>query len=94
MDVAYNVLGIDIIVEGGNYRLMKRPDVHSAADHTFVKEEDALDYPTIVKNALNEPVLIVAAGAFGSHIGHLIAWFDEQGNVIGWEGDSVHVINF
>lgn len=67
---------------------MKRPEKHNKTNY---EDEESLYYPTIIWNEIQKPVLIVSSGAFGTHIGHLIAWFDDLGNIIGWGGDSIHV---
>lgn len=108
MHIAKQVFGIDIIIEGGIHLLMRRPQNASSTRGVSgidvdwqwdsnrngnIELDEATKYPTVIRNLLGERVIIVASGAHSEYIGDLEVWFDDYGNVIGWDGDSIEVSN-
>lgn len=91
MDIALNVFGIDIIVSVEYVYVMKRPDIFEESSTLKGNKRIFEDYPTVIWNSIGKPILYVTTRSSGTHIGHLVAWFDSAGNVVGWEGDSVEV---
>ncbi len=78
MRIAEAVTGIDVIVGG-----------HS---HTYLSASDpdrAGAYPTFVTNPEGTLVPIVQAYAYSKYLGHLEVTFDDEGNVIWAQGDTI-----
>ncbi|MBO7244987.1 MAG: bifunctional metallophosphatase/5'-nucleotidase [Alphaproteobacteria bacterium] len=66
----------------------------SAHTHTLLsnnpnEENSKGGYPVVVPDKNGKNVLIVSAGYGGHHVGHLKAIFDEKGEVVSFEGDTV-----
>uniref|UniRef100_A0A1L8ECN7 apyrase n=1 Tax=Haematobia irritans TaxID=7368 RepID=A0A1L8ECN7_HAEIR len=49
------------------------------------------DYPTEVVHASGHRVLIVQAGAYAKYVGNLTVFFDDEGNVVDFEGDPIYM---
>ncbi|XP_046802612.1 apyrase isoform X3 [Lucilia cuprina] len=51
------------------------------------------DYPTQVTHASGHRVLIVQAGAYAKYVGNLTVYFDDDGNVVDFEGAPIYMSN-
>ncbi|XP_065365256.1 apyrase isoform X3 [Calliphora vicina] len=51
------------------------------------------DYPTQVTHATGHRVLIVQAGAYAKYVGNLTVYFDDEGNVVDFEGAPIYMDN-
>lgn len=49
------------------------------------------DYPTQVIHASGHRVLIVQAGAYAKYVGNLTVFFDDNGDVVDFEGDPIYM---
>ncbi|XP_075154887.1 apyrase-like isoform X4 [Haematobia irritans] len=51
------------------------------------------DYPTIIDHSSGRKVLIVQAGAYAKYVGNLTVFFDDEGNVVDFEGAPLYMDN-
>ncbi len=80
--LAQTVPGIHIIVGGHSHTVLSNdPD----------NKEAVGDYPTVVINSEQKPVLIVTAGVFGRYVGRLDVEFNEQNIPVSWSGNALFV---
>ncbi|XP_012530610.1 apyrase isoform X2 [Monomorium pharaonis] len=74
---------IDVIVGGHSHTFLYSgppPSIDTPAD----------EYPVVVtQNETNRTVLIVQAAAFTKYLGNLTVWFDDQGEVVDWDGNPL-----
>ncbi|XP_070168427.1 apyrase [Polyergus mexicanus] len=74
---------IDVIVGGHSHTFLYTgppPFIDTPVD----------EYPIVVtQNATNRTVLIVQAAAFTKYLGNLTVWFDNQGEVVDWDGNPL-----
>ena len=82
--LAKELSDIDIIVSAHSHTLLSN-------DPTEKEAKGA--YPIIIKNKDDKNVLIVSAGIGGHHIGKLIADFDENGEIVSFEGNTIPIDN-
>ncbi|RLW68343.1 MAG: hypothetical protein B6D68_03810 [spirochete symbiont of Stewartia floridana] len=54
--------------------------------HTLVQGDD---YPTVLRSASDEPVLVVQAGSYNKYLGNLTVTFDDAGVATSWWGDPI-----
>jgi len=66
--------------------------------HTFLYTGDppgphtpSGDYPTEVIHSSGHRVLIVQASAYARYVGNLIVYFDDNGDVLDYEGDPLYM---
>ncbi len=77
--LAQNSTDIDIIISAHTHTLLSNnPEEKNAKG----------GYPLVIKNKNGEKVLIVSAGIGGHHIGKLTAFFDKNGLVHSFSGDT------
>ncbi|XP_026838738.1 apyrase [Drosophila erecta] len=75
---------IDVIVGSHSHTFLYTgvpPGPHSAAG----------DYPTEVIHSSGHRVLIVQASAYARYVGNLIVYFDDNGDVLDFEGDPLYM---
>ncbi|KZV91650.1 Metallo-dependent phosphatase [Exidia glandulosa HHB12029] len=48
-------------------------------------------YPTVVRNRRGEDVLVATAYRYGEYLGFLNVAFGPRGNVVGWQGEPIHM---
>ncbi|MBB5173390.1 bifunctional metallophosphatase/5'-nucleotidase [Texcoconibacillus texcoconensis] len=75
LSLAANVEGIDVIVGGHSHTILQEPYV-------------------VTENAAGEemsPTVIVQAGEYGQYLGHVNVGFDENGDVIDYDGQLIDV---
>ncbi len=77
--LAQQLTDIDIIVSGHTHTLLSNSSDENAQG----------PYPVIVQNPQNKPVLIVSAGIGGHHVGRLSVTFDETGEIVSFNGDTI-----
>ena len=80
LEIAAAVPGLDAVIGG-----------HS---HTYLSSSDPGrhgPYPTWVSRDDGAMVPVVQAGGYGKHVGHLVLTFDDAGNLIHAEGDTLLV---
>ncbi|EZA61540.1 apyrase isoform X2 [Ooceraea biroi] len=74
---------IDVIVGGHSHTFLYTgppPFIDTPAD----------EYPVVVtQDETNRTVLIVQAAAYTKYLGNLTVWFDEQGEVVDWDGNPI-----
>ncbi|KAL6438701.1 hypothetical protein ACFW04_004599 [Cataglyphis niger] len=74
---------IDVIVGGHSHTFLYTgppPFIDTPVD----------EYPVVVtQNETNRTVLIVQAAAFTKYLGNLTVWFDDQGEVVDWDGNPL-----
>nr|KAF7438278.1 hypothetical protein H0235_000669 [Vespula pensylvanica] len=81
--MAANCPLLDVIVGGHSHTFL-----YSGPPPFIDTPED--DYPVIVtQENTNRTVLIVQAAAFTKYLGNLTVWFDDQGEVVDWEGNPI-----
>jgi len=80
VDLAAQVDGIDVIVGGHSHTLLSSTDPAAAGP-----------YPTVVASPSGDPVLVVQAEAYGKYLGQLVVTFDDDGDILSWEGAPVLV---
>lgn len=49
------------------------------------------DYPTQITHASGHRVLIVQAGAYAKYVGNLTVFFDDDGNIVDFEGAPLYM---
>jgi 5'-nucleotidase/UDP-sugar diphosphatase len=79
LDLAGSIDGIDVIVGGHSHTLLG------------TAEGAAGPYPTVVASASGEPVLVVTAGEWGSHLGRLDVTFTGDGLVKSYGGAPIFI---
>ncbi|XP_077260308.1 apyrase isoform X2 [Temnothorax americanus] len=81
--MAANCPLIDVIVGGHSHTFLYSgppPSIDAPAD----------EYPVVVtQNETDRTVLIVQAAAFTKYLGNLTVWFDDQGEVVDWDGNPL-----
>ncbi|KYM99521.1 5'-nucleotidase [Cyphomyrmex costatus] len=74
---------IDVIVGGHSHTFLYSgppPFIDTPVD----------EYPVVVtQNETNRTVLIVQAAAYTKYLGNLTVWFDDQGEVVDWDGNPL-----
>jgi len=78
LDLAAKVKGVDIIVGGHSHTLVS--NLYAAT---------AGEYPTVVTNTEDNPVLVVQVGEYGKYLGRLDVIFDQEGLLTKWSGDTI-----
>ncbi|XP_076182577.1 apyrase isoform X1 [Ptiloglossa arizonensis] len=74
---------IDLIVGGHSHTFL-----YSGEPPFIDIPED--EYPVVVvQENTNRTVLIVQAAAFTKYLGNLTVWFDEEGEVVDWDGNPI-----
>ncbi|XP_020284123.1 apyrase isoform X2 [Pseudomyrmex gracilis] len=74
---------IDVIVGGHSHTFL-----YTGTPPSIDVPKD--EYPVIVtQNESNRTVLIVQAAAYTKYLGNLTVWFDEQGEVVDWDGNPI-----
>lgn len=74
---------IDVIVGGHSHTFL-----YTGPPPFIDTPED--EYPVVVtQNETNRIVLIVQAAAFTKYLGNLTVWFDDQGEVVDWDGNPL-----
>ncbi|XP_011253188.1 apyrase isoform X2 [Camponotus floridanus] len=74
---------IDVIVGGHSHTFL-----YTGPPPFIDTPED--EYPVVVtQNETNRTVLIVQAAAFTKYLGNLTVWFDDQGEVVDWDGNPL-----
>lgn len=74
---------IDVIVGGHSHTFL-----YSGPPPFIDTPED--EYPVVVtQNETNRTVLIVQAAAYTKYLGNLTVWFDDQGEVVDWDGNPI-----
>ncbi|KAL0123039.1 hypothetical protein PUN28_007578 [Cardiocondyla obscurior] len=74
---------IDVIVGGHSHTFL-----YSGPPPSNDTPED--EYPVVVvQNETNRTVLIVQAAAYTKYLGNLTVWFDDQGEVVDWDGNPL-----
>lgn len=51
------------------------------------------DYPTVVDHSSGHRVLIVQAAAYAKYVGNITVFFDNEGNVVDFEGAPIYMAN-
>ncbi len=95
--ILLNHIGIDKDIELAQ-QLSDVDIIVSAHTHTLLSnnpnEKDAKGgYPVVIKNKDNKNVLIVSAGIGGHHVGKLSVEFDEKGEILAYQGDTIPMDN-
>ncbi|WP_207461726.1 bifunctional metallophosphatase/5'-nucleotidase [Azospirillum sp. SYSU D00513] len=80
--LAAAVEGVDVFVGGHSHTLLSNSDPKAAGP-----------YPHVARSRTGEPVLVVQAGAYGTHLGRLEVTFDGRGVLTGWSGDTELLAN-
>ncbi|MDR3203800.1 MAG: bifunctional metallophosphatase/5'-nucleotidase [Deltaproteobacteria bacterium] len=80
LELASKVEGLDLVVGG---------DSHSYLGTG--RTDDVGPYPIIVSSPSGRQVLVVTSGFGGRYLGRLIVDFDQQGQALGWYGESVAI---
>ncbi|MBF9035095.1 multifunctional 2',3'-cyclic-nucleotide 2'-phosphodiesterase/5'-nucleotidase/3'-nucleotidase [Rhodobacterales bacterium HKCCE2091] len=78
-EIAAAVTGLDLIVGGHSHTLLSNAYADDAAG----------PYPTMATNPDGVEVPIVQAYAYSKYLGHLVATFDDDGNLVSAEGDTM-----
>ncbi|XP_058056197.1 apyrase-like [Anopheles bellator] len=73
---------VDVVVGGHSHTLLHN------GNGTDWPDTPTASYPIVVEQPSGRQVLIVQAGSFAKYVGHLVVYFDEQGEVVRWEGDT------
>ncbi|XP_053681193.1 apyrase-like [Anopheles nili] len=73
---------VDVVVGGHSHTLLHTGD---ASDFPDVPTDN---YPFVVEQPTGRRVLIVQAGSFTKYLGHLVVYFDENGEAMRWEGNT------
>ncbi|XP_011696071.1 PREDICTED: apyrase isoform X2 [Wasmannia auropunctata] len=74
---------IDVIVGGHSHTFL-----YSGPPPFIDTPED--EYPVVIKqNETDRTVLIVQAAAYTKYLGNLTVWFDDQGEVVDWDGNPL-----
>ncbi|XP_017759918.1 PREDICTED: apyrase [Eufriesea mexicana] len=74
---------VDVIVGGHSHTFL-----YSGPPPFIDQPED--EYPVVVvQEKTNRTVLIVQAAAFTKYLGNLTVWFDQQGEVVDWDGNPI-----
>ncbi|KAH0953052.1 hypothetical protein HN011_001822 [Eciton burchellii] len=74
---------IDVIVGGHSHSFL-----YTGPPPFIDTPED--EYPVVVvQSETNRTVLIVQAAAYTKYLGNLTVWFDEQGEVVDWDGNPL-----
>uniref|UniRef100_A0A182K4G0 Apyrase n=1 Tax=Anopheles christyi TaxID=43041 RepID=A0A182K4G0_9DIPT len=80
--IAHECPDVDVVVGGHSHTLLHTGNV------TDWPDMPAASYPVVVEQNSGRRVLIVQAGSFTKYIGHLVVYFDENGEAIRWEGNT------
>lgn len=75
--LAAAVDGVDVVVGGHSHTLLSNSDAKAAGP-----------YPWVGRSKSGEPVLVVQAGSYGTHLGRLDVTLDAAGVVSAWSGDA------
>lgn len=78
LEIAANVLGIDVIVGGHSHTLLSNTD-----------EKAVGPYPTMVKGPDGHEVPVVTAYSYGKYLGDLAVTWDDAGNVVTADGAPI-----
>ena len=81
------VQGVDVAIAGGGDDLLQNP-ARPDADELLPGDVGQGPYPTMLKDALNNDVVMVTTEGQYSYIGKLSVSFDGAGNVTGFGADS------
>ncbi|KAG5347126.1 APY Apyrase, partial [Acromyrmex charruanus] len=74
---------IDVIVGGHSHTFL-----YSGSPPFIDTPQD--EYPVVVtQNETDRTVLIVQAAAYTKYLGNLTVWFDDQGEVVDWDGNPI-----
>ncbi|XP_050084841.1 apyrase-like [Anopheles aquasalis] len=73
---------VDVVVGGHSHSLLHNGDASGWPDTPIDS------YPIVVDQPAGRKVLVVQAGSYTKYIGHLVVYFDEQGEVVRWEGNT------
>ncbi|EGI62821.1 5'-nucleotidase [Acromyrmex echinatior] len=74
---------VDVIVGGHSHTFL-----YSGSPPFIDTPQD--EYPVIVtQNETDRTVLIVQAAAYTKYLGNLTVWFDDQGEVVDWDGNPI-----
>ena len=91
--ILLNHIGIDedvkLVRELTDVDIVVSAHTHTLLSNNPSEKEAKGSYPVVVPDKEGKKVLIVSAGYGGHHVGHLKAFFDEKGEVISFEGDTV-----
>ncbi|XP_043280622.1 apyrase [Venturia canescens] len=81
--MAENCPSVDVIVGGHSHTFL-----YSGPPPFIDTAED--EYPVEVRQKdTNRTVLIVQAAAYTKYLGNLTVWFDNDGEIVDWEGDPI-----
>nr|XP_002736173.1 PREDICTED: 5'-nucleotidase-like [Saccoglossus kowalevskii] len=85
LEIAEKVRGVDLVIGGHSHTLLYSGEPPVPED---VAEGP---YPTLVNSAheLSYIVPVVTAYRYGKYLGHLQLTFDDDGNLVGWEGNPI-----
>ncbi|XP_053669557.1 apyrase-like [Anopheles marshallii] len=84
-DIARQCPEVDVIVGGHSHTLLHTGEV------TDWPDMPAGSYPFVVAQDSGRQVLIVQAGSFTKYVGHLLVYFDENGEAVRWEGNTEYL---
>ncbi|XP_062562831.1 apyrase-like [Armigeres subalbatus] len=83
--IAAKCSDVDIVVGGHSHTFLYNGSTEGFPDSA----EDV--YPVVVEQTSGRNVLVVQASCFTKFIGRLTAYFDEDGNLIHWEGNPIYL---
>ncbi|KAL6259899.1 hypothetical protein P5V15_009810 [Pogonomyrmex californicus] len=74
---------VDVIIGGHSHTFL-----YSGPPPFIDRPED--EYPVVVmQNKTGRTVLIVQAAAFTKYLGNLTVWFDDEGEIVDWDGNPI-----
>ncbi len=84
--LAAQISGVDVFIGADSETLLS--NIFAVAGGRYTADVDG-PYPTVVRSASNEPVLIVQAFRHNRYLGRLDVTFDANGVPIRWNGDAI-----
>jgi 5'-nucleotidase/UDP-sugar diphosphatase len=85
-ELAAQVSGVDVFIGADSETLLS--NIYAAAGGRYTARADG-PYPTVVRSASNEPVLIVQAFRHNRFLGRLDVTFDASGVPTRWNGEAI-----
>ena len=81
-EIAKNCPDVDVVVGGHSNTFLYTGDKPSS-------EKIIGPYPTEIKQTIGKIVPVVQAYAFTKYLGHLVLTFDDDGNLVTFNGDPI-----